>query len=88
METLNIKIMPSQSTDLTVKILDFITTFIPYSVVFGIFWKVIDAILKYATEGRDNRTKELIREATHPLSIEIKKLTESIWDLSRKIEKK
>ena len=88
MEPTKINIMPEQSTDLTLRILDFLTTFIPYSVVFGLFWKAIDAVMKYASEGRDARTKELIREATYPLSADIKKLTESIWDLSRKIEDK
>ena len=79
--------MPAQSTDLTVKILDFITTFIPYSVVFGVFWKIIDAVLKYASDGRDTRTRELIAEVTEPLSKDIKDLTKSIWELGKKIEK-
>ena len=80
-------IMQNEPSDLTIKILDFLTTFIPYSVVFGVFWKVIDAVLKYASDGRDARTRELIAEVTEPLSKDIKNLTESIWELGRKIEK-
>lgn len=79
--------MQNEPTDFTLKILDFLTTFIPYSVVFGVFWKVIDAVLKYASDGRDARTRELIAEVTEPLSKDIKDLTESIWELGRKIEK-
>jgi len=79
--------MQNEPTDFTLKILDFLTTFIPYSVVFGVFWKVIDAVLKYASDGRDARTKELIIEATEPLSKDIKDLTKSIWELGKKIEK-
>jgi len=80
-------IMQNEPTDFTLKILDFLTAFIPYSVVFGVFWKVIDAVLKYATDGRDTRTKELIAEVTEPLSKDIKDLTKSIWELGKKIEK-
>lgn len=87
MDTLRISDMPQQSTDLTIKILDFMTSFIPYSVVFGIFWKAIDAALKYASEGRDTRTRELISESTKPLERDIKDLTKSIWSLTEKIEK-
>lgn len=88
MDTLRINQMPQQQdTQLTVQILDFLTTFIPYSVVFGIFWKIVDAVLKYASEGRDARTRELIAEATKPLETDIKDLTKSIWALSEKIEK-
>ena len=79
--------MQNEPTDLTIKILDFLTTFIPYSVVFGVFWKIIDALLKYASDGRDTRTRELIVEATEPLSKDIKDLTKSIWELGKKIEK-
>jgi len=79
--------MQNEPTDLTIKILDFLTTFIPYSVVFGVFWKIIDAVLKYASDGRDTRTRELIVEATEPLSKDIKDLTKSIWELGKKIEK-
>jgi len=79
--------MQNEPTDFTLKILDFLTTFIPYSVVFGVFWKVIDAVLKYASDGRDARTRELIAEVTEPLSKDIKDLTKSIWELGKKIEK-
>lgn len=77
--------MPQEPVSIASNILDFLTTFIPYSVIFGIFWKIIDAILKYANEGRDARTNELIQRATKPLSTNIDKLTESIWALERKI---
>lgn len=87
METLKISRMPEQSTNLAASILDFLTTFIPYSVVFGIFWKLIDAILKYASDGRDSRTKELIHEANAPLKEDINSLTESIWALKDEIKK-
>lgn len=87
MDYLRTDTMPEQSTDLTVKILDFFTTFIPYSVVFGIFWKLVDAVFKYASEGRDARTRELISESTKPLENDIKDLTKSIWSLTEKIEK-
>lgn len=87
MDYLRINAMPEQSTDLTVKILDFFTTFIPYSVVFGIFWKLVDAVFKYASDGRDARTRELISESTRPLEHDIKDLTKSIWSLTEKIEK-
>ena len=83
----NDTIMQDGQTDFTIKILDFLTTFIPYSVVFAVFWKVIDAVLKYASDGRDARTRELIAEVTEPLSKDIKDLTKSIWELGRKIEK-
>jgi len=43
--------------------------------------------LKYASDGRDARTRELIAEVTEPLSKDIKDLTKSIWELGRKIEK-
>lgn len=79
--------MPETSTNIASDLLDFLTTFIPYSVVFGIFWKIVDAVLKYASEGRDARTRELIAEATKPLETDIKDLTKSIWHLSEKIEK-
>lgn len=87
MDTLRTISMPEQTTTLAGSILDFLTTFIPYSVVFGIFWKVIDSILKYASEGRDARTKELIHEANAPLKEDIGKLTESIWALQGEIKK-
>lgn len=86
METLKIKAMPEQQ-NLASSVLDFLTSFIPYSVVFGIFWKLIDAILKYASEGRDSRTKELIRQANEPLKEDINNLTESIWALKDEINK-
>jgi hypothetical protein len=79
--------MNDASTNLASDFLNFMTTFIPYSVIFGIFWKVVDAILKYASESRDARTRELIDEATKPLEKDIKDLTKSIWALSEKIEK-
>lgn len=80
--------MPAESsTNIVKEILDFLTTFIPYFALFGGFWKLIDAIFKYASEGRDARTRELIAEATKPLETDIKELTRSIWSLSEKIEK-
>lgn len=88
MDYLRTNSMPEQSTDLTVKILDFFTTFIPYSVVFGIFWKIIDAIFKYASQGRDARTIELINQETKDLRVDMKDLTKSINVLSEKIERK
>lgn len=89
METLKIRTMADTNTSTTLAghVLDFLTTFIPYSVVFGIFWKMIDAVLKYASEGRDARTRELISESTRPLERDIKDLTKSIWSLTEKIEK-
>lgn len=89
METLEINRMADASTGASIatQVLDFLTTFIPYSVVFGIFWKLIDAVLKYASEGRDARTRELISESTKPLERDIKDLTKSIWSLTEKIEK-
>lgn len=81
--------MPEPSTSpLISQILDFITTFIPYTVVFGIFWKIIDAIFKYATDGRDARTVELINQETKDLRTDMKDLTKSINTLSDKIERK
>lgn len=87
MDTLRNNIMPETSTNIASDLLDFLTTFIPYSVVFGCFWKLIDAVLKYASDGRDARTRELIAEATKPLETDIKDLTKSIWHLSDKIDK-
>lgn len=80
--------MPEPSTNLAGEILDFITTFIPYTVVFGICWKIIDAIFKYATEGRDARTIELINQETKDLRTDMKDLTKSINILADKIERK
>jgi hypothetical protein len=85
MNYLTTKTMPEQSTPLITHILDFATTFIPYTVVFGIFWKLIDAIFKYASEGRDARTRELINQATEPLSKDIRSLTQSIGALGEQI---
>ena len=88
MDTLKITNMPETSTNLAGNILDFLTTFIPYCVVFGIFWKIIDAVLKYASEGRDARTIELINQETKDLRTDMKDLTRSINILSDKIERK
>ena len=88
MDTLRINAMPEPSTNLASHILDFITTFIPYTVVFGIFWKIIDAIFKYATDGRDARTIELINQETKEMRMDMKDLTKSINVLSDKIERK
>lgn len=88
MEAIIHKPMPDQTTNLAHDILTFLTSFVPYSVVFGIFWKIIDAVLKYASEGRDARTIELIKRETDPLANNIKDLTKSIWSLSEKIEHK
>lgn len=88
MDTLKTEIMPEPSTKLASHILDFLTTFIPYSVVFGIFWKIIDSILKYANDGRDARTVELINQETKDLRTDMKDLTKSINTLSDKIERK
>ena len=87
MVTLRTYKMPEQSTNLAGSILDFLTTFIPYSAVFGIFWKLIDTIAKYLSDGRDARTKELIHEANAPLKEDINSLTESIWALKDEIKK-
>lgn len=78
----------STGTTLAAHVLDFLTTFIPYSVVFGIFWKIIDAVLKYASDGRDARTIELINQETKDLRVDMKDLTKSINILSEKIERK
>lgn len=88
MDTLRKINMPEPTITIAAQVLDFLTTFIPYSVVFGIFWKTIDAVLKYASEGRDSRTRTLIHEVTEPMNNNMKKLTESIWELSRKIDDK
>ena len=71
----------------TLEVLNFLEILIPYVTVLAVFWKVIDAILKYASDGRDARTKELISQATKPLENDLKELTKSIWALSEKIEK-
>ena len=73
--------------NLTTEVLNFLEILIPYVTVLAVFWKVIDAILKYASDGRDARTKELISQATKPLENDLKELTKSIWALSEKIEK-
>lgn len=89
METLKINRTMADATttaNLATHVLDFLTTFIPYSVVFGIFWKIVDAVLKYASEGRDARTRELINQATEPLSKDIRSLTESIGALGQQIK--
>lgn len=87
MVSINIRIMPDTSTNLTKEILDFLTILLPYGSAVVIFWKMIDAVLKYANDGRDARTKELISQATAPLENDLKELTKSIWHLSEKIEK-
>ena len=71
----------------TLMVLNFLEILIPYVTVLAVFWKVIDAVLKYASDGRDARTKELISQATKPLENDLKELTKSIWALSEKIEK-
>lgn len=88
MDTIKTKAMPVSNPNLAKEIIEFATTFIPYATVFGIFWKAIDAIAKYLSDGRDARTKELINEVTKPLSDNIDKLTKSIWELGNKIENK
>ena len=87
MVSINIRIMPDTSTNLTKEILDFLTILLPYGSAVVIFWKMIDAVLKYANDSRDARTKELISQATAPLENDLKELTKSIWHLSEKIEK-
>ena len=87
MDTLRINQMPQEPVSLASNILDFLTTFIPYAVIFGIFWRVIDSVLKYASEGRDARTKDLIHEATAPMKDDLNGLTESIWALRDEIKK-
>jgi len=79
----------SETTDsnLAKEILDFLTTFIPYSVILAGFWKLVDAIFKYASDGRDSRTKELIHQANEPLKEDISKLTESIYELRDEIKR-
>ena len=73
--------------NLTTEVLNFLEILIPYVTVLAVFWKVIDAVLKYANDGRDARTKELISQATQPLENNLEKLTKSIWALTEKIEK-
>jgi len=79
--------MEDSTQNLTKEILEFLEVLIPYVSVVAIFWKMIDAVLKYANDGRDARTKELISQATAPLENDLKELTKSIWHLSEKIEK-
>jgi uncharacterized protein YggT (Ycf19 family) len=86
MVSINIRIMPDTSTNLTKEILDFLTILIPYASVVAIFWKMIDAVLKYANDGRDARTRELIANATDPLSNDIRELTQSIGALGEQIK--
>ena len=71
----------------TIQVLNFLEILIPYVTVLAVFWKVIDSILKYANDGRDTRTRELIAQATQPLENDLRELTKSIWALSDKIEK-
>lgn len=80
--------MPEQHTTVVAEWLNFFTTFIPYSAVVAIFWKIIDSILKYASDGRDSRTIELIRAENKPLAENIKELTKSIWELSKQVNGK
>lgn len=87
MDTLKKIKMPERSTQVITSIMDLATTFIPYTVVFGIFWKIIDAIFKYASDGRDARTRDLIKQATEPLSEDIRSLTQSIGALGEQIRK-
>jgi hypothetical protein len=88
MDTLRRIKMPEDSVPIIKHVLDLATTFIPYTVVFGIFWKIIDAIFKYASEGRDTRTIELIDRETKDLRTDMKDLTKSINVLSSQIERK
>lgn len=88
MGTLKIKQMPQMTdTNATKEVLDFLTEFIPYSVILAGFWKLVDAIFKYASDGRDARTKELIHQANEPLKEDISKLTESIYELRDEIKR-
>jgi uncharacterized protein YggT (Ycf19 family) len=86
MEILKTKVMDETSTETTKEILDFLTILIPYASVVAVFWKMIDAVLKYANDGRDARTKELIANATEPLSNDIRELTVSIGALGEQIK--
>lgn len=88
MDILKINNMPDHTTTIATDILNFLTTLVPYGAVVAMFWKGIDAVFKYASEGRDERTMKLIKGETAPLSDEIKELTKSIWALSKKIEEK
>ena len=79
--------MQDSTENLTKEILEFLEVLIPYVSVVAIFWKMIDAVLKYANDGRDARTKELIAQATQPLEKGLFELNKSIGALTEKIEK-
>lgn len=47
--------------------------------IFALIWKGIDKVFKFASESRDERIKNIVKEQMKPLEDKIDKLTEVIF---------
>lgn len=65
--------------------LHFAEKVVPWLVSLAGFWKCVDAVMKYMSDGRDARTRSIVKDEIEPLSKEIKELSQSIFKLANKI---
>jgi len=51
---------------------------------FAVVWRGIDKTFKYLSEGRDARTKQIVKDEIEPLNDKIDHLTEMFYDFKKK----
>lgn len=66
-------------------ILNFAQAVTPWFVLGGIFWRLIDRVVKYFAEGREAEMNKLIDAKTAPLTDAIDKLTHAVNELKFKL---
>lgn len=66
-------------------ILQFAQTITPWIVLGGVFWRLIDKVVKYFADGREAETNKLIDAKTAPLTTAIQHLTDAVNELKFRI---
>ena len=66
-------------------ILQFAQTITPWVVLGGVFWRLIDRVVKYFADGREAETNKLIDTKTAPLIRSIDLLTEAVNELKYRL---
>lgn len=51
---------------------------------FAVVWRGIDKAFKYLSEGRDARTKQIVKDEISPLNEKIDHLTDMFYDFKKK----
>lgn len=78
--------MPIPNHELTgFDVLNFIGAITPWFVLGGLFWRLIDKVVKYFADGREAEMNKLIDAKTAPLTSAIDKLTDAVNELKYKL---